>query len=46
MQIVMQLPQTGATVVPMVGILLQSNMASTVNLAGYCGMNGVYGQKN
>jgi hypothetical protein len=46
MQIVMQLPQTAVTVVPMAGILLQSPMASTVNFAGSCAPHAPSGQKN
>jgi hypothetical protein len=46
MQIVMQLPQTAVTVVPMAGILLQSPMASTVNFAGFGGTDGLRNRKN
>jgi hypothetical protein len=46
MQIVMQLPQTADTVVPMAGILLQSPMASTVNFADFGVSNALRNRKN
>jgi hypothetical protein len=46
MQIVMQLPQTAVTVVPMAGILLQSGLASTANLGARGAPNAPLAQKN